>query len=194
MIRSTFAAALIALPAVVSAQSLPLPPPANHAPYRPSPPSPCVDAAHRQFSFWVGSWNVTATGATKVIAHSQITSAYAGCAILEHWAPIGQKADGGSISSYVPAEHAWRQTWVDSSGARAEFKGGWDGQAMVLTGPWPLPDGRARIVRMTYTPGADGSVRQAGEASFDDGRTWTPSFDFTYRPTPGVRPQPFLKR
>jgi hypothetical protein len=101
--------------------------------------------------------------------------------------PIGQ-VGGGSLSSYVKAEHAWRQTWVDSSGSRAEFKGGWNGQAMVLTGPWPMPDGRARLVRMTYTPGADGSVRQAGEQSFDDGRTWRPSFDFTYRRPPASRP------
>ena len=49
---------------------------------------------------------------------------------------------------------------------------------------------------MTYTPGAGGSVRQAGEQSFDDGRTWQPSFDFTYRRDPVSRlaPLPLLKR
>jgi len=34
---------------------------------------------------------------------------------------------------------------------------------------------------MTYSLGADGSVRQHGEASEDHGLTWGPSFDFTYR-------------
>ena len=29
---------------------------------------------------------------------------------------------------------------------------------------------------------ADGSVRQFGEQSTDEGKTWTPSFDLTYRP------------
>jgi len=115
------------------------------------------------------------------VAHSLIESLYGGCAIRENWMPIGQQAGGGSLSSYVASEHAWKQTWVDSSGSRAEFSGGWNGAAMVLTGPWPLPGGRARIVRMTYTPNGDGSVRQAGEDSFDGGRTWKPSFDFTYR-------------
>jgi len=62
-----------------------------------------------------------------------------------------------------------------------EFKGAWDGRAMVLTGDWPGPGGEPNLVRMTYTQGADGSVRQAGQASKDGGRTWTPGFDFTYR-------------
>ena len=57
-----------------------------------------------------------------------------------------------------------------------EFKGGWNGKAMVLTGKWGGP-----LVRMTYTPNPDGSVRQAGEQSTDGGKSWTPSFDFTYR-------------
>ena len=30
---------------------------------------------------------------------------------------------------------------------------------------------------------ADGSVRQFGEQSSDEGKTWVPSFDFTYRPS-----------
>ena len=44
--------------------------------------------------------------------------------------------------------------------------------------------GKPNLVRMTYTKGADGSVRQAGAASRDGGATWAPSFDFTYRPAP----------
>jgi hypothetical protein len=196
MIRPIFTLALIALPALASAQILP--PRADHQPDRkpltPAPRSgPCADPEYHQFDFWVGRWQVVPTGASKQVAASVIEKLYDGCAIRENWIPIGQ-AGGGSLSSYVKAEHAWRQTWVDSSGSRAEFKGGWNGQAMVLTGPWPLPDGRARLVRMTYTPGPDGSVRQAGEASFDDGRSWRPTFDFTYRRAPAViRPQPFLK-
>jgi hypothetical protein len=82
---------------------------------------------------------------------------------------------GGSLNSYAPAQEAWRQTWVGS-----EFKGGWNGQAMVLTGDWPDGD-KARLVRMTYTKGGDGSVRQLGEESRDGGKTWGPAFDFTYR-------------
>lgn len=142
--------------------------------------APCATAEHRQFDFWVGRWNVTPTGQAKVVAHSLIESVYGGCGVRENWMP-NNHADGGSLNAYVAAEHAWRQTWIDSDGSRVDFTGGWTGQAMVLTGEWPEPGGRARRVRMTYTPLPDGSVRQVGEDSFDGGKTWTPDFDFTYR-------------
>jgi len=193
MIRPVLVVALAAaLPALALAQ---LQAPLDRRPASPPPRSAaCVDPEHRQFDFWVGRWSVSPTGQRKVVATSLIEGLYGGCAIRETWMPAGQPG-GGSLSSYVPAERAWRQTWVDSSGARAEFKGGWDGQAMLLTGPWPLPDGRARLVRMTYTPGPDGTVRQAGEASFDDGRTWRPTFDFTYRKAPAkLGPLPIVPR
>ena len=49
---------------------------------------------------------------------------------------------------------------------------------MVITGKWGGP-----LVRMSYSKNADGSVRQWGEQSTDEGKTWAPSFDFTYRPS-----------
>ena len=49
---------------------------------------------------------------------------------------------------------------------------------MVITGKWGGP-----LVRMTYSKSANGSVRQVGEQSTDEGKTWKPSFDFTYRPS-----------
>jgi hypothetical protein len=84
---------------------------------------------------------------------------------------------GGSLSVYVPAEKHWEQFWIDSSGSRAFFTGGWNGSAMVITGKWGGP-----LVRMSYSKNDDGSVRQLGEQSNDEGKSWTPSFDFTYRP------------
>ena len=147
-------------------------------------PNPCAAPEHRQFDFWVGKWNVYPTGKTNLVARSLIESVYSGCGVRENWMPLKPNADGGSLNIYVPAEHAWRQTWIDSSGARVDFKGGWNGRAMVLEGFWPdvLGPGKSATVRMTYTRAADGSVRQLGEASEDGGKTWTPNFDFTYRP------------
>jgi len=55
--------------------------------------------------------------------------------------------------------------------------------AMVLTGLWRgVANGRDGLVRMHYTREAGGAVRQRGEVSTDDGRSWAPSFDLTYRP------------
>ena len=144
-------------------------------------PAACSSPEHRQFDFWVGRWAVSPAGKPNVVAESLIERVYGGCGIRENWMPKNHQ-DGGSLNSYVPVEKAWRQTWIDSSGARVEFVGGWNGKAMVLTGAWPDASGKIRTVRMTYTKAADGSVRQFGEASYDGGRAWTPDFDFIYRP------------
>jgi hypothetical protein len=139
------------------------------------PPPSCTAAEYHQLDFWVGRWDVYPTGADKLVAHSLIEPVY-GCGIRENWMPVG-KAGGGSLSIYVPDEKHWEQFWIDSSGTRAFFTGGWDGKAMVITGKWGGP-----LVRMSYSRNADGSVRQHGEQSTDEGKTWAPSFDFTYRP------------
>jgi hypothetical protein len=136
-------------------------------------PAPCSDQAHHQFDFWVGRWDVY-DPAGKLVAHSLIEPVY-GCGIRENWMPLG-KPGGGSLSIYVPAEKRWEQFWIDSSGSRAIFTGGWNGQAMVIAGRWGGP-----LVRMTYSRSPDGSVRQLGERSADGGKNWSPSFDLRYR-------------
>ena len=59
----------------------------------------------------------------------------------------------------------------------ALFIGGWNGKAMVIEGKWGGP-----LVRITYSANGDGSVRQFGEQSTDEGKSWAPSFDLLYRP------------
>jgi hypothetical protein len=140
----------------------------------------CSSPQSHQFDFWVGHWRVTPTGQPgRHVADSLIEKLYLGCGVRENWAPR-KGGPGGSLNAYVPAEKGWRQTWVDSQGSYVEFKGGWTGKAMVLTGRWPQPGHPGQLTRMTYTKGADGSVRQLGEVSDDDGKTWKPGFDLTY--------------
>jgi hypothetical protein len=69
----------------------------------------------------------------------------------ENWMPLN-KQPGGSLSIYVPEEKRWEQFWIDSSGSRAIFTGGWNGKAMVITGKWAGP-----LVRIwgVETEGAD---------------------------------------
>ena len=43
------------------------------------------------------------------------------------------------------------------------------------------PEVEGALVRMNYRLQTDGQVRQWAEASTDDGKTWTPAFDFLYR-------------
>jgi len=144
----------------------------------------CDTPESRQFDFWVGRWTVSPYAQPeKRVADSLIEKLYAGCGVRETWAPL-KGGGGGSLNSYVPAEKAWRQTWIDSGDSRAEFKGGWTGTAMVLTGVWPQPGHPDQLTRMTYTPLPDGAVRQSGETSDDGGKTWAASFDFLYRKAP----------
>jgi hypothetical protein len=136
----------------------------------------CTTPEHRQFDFWVGKWDVYPTGKDKLVAHSLIESVYNGCGVRENWMPLNNQT-GGSLNIYLPDEKHWEQFWIDSGGTRATFVGGWNGKAMVIQGKWGGP-----LVRITYSKNADGSVRQFGEQSTDEGKTWGPSFDFTYRP------------
>lgn len=145
-----------------------------------APAVDCNDADHRAFDFWIGDWNVSPTGSDLVIAQSRIEK-IVGCAISETYdqsvGPKGRPLNyhGRSISSYVPAKRGWRQFYVDSSGTAATLDGGIVNGAMVFTSTaGPVTN------RMTLKPNADGSVRQQGEAT-TDGKSWTPSYDFTYR-------------
>ncbi len=144
----------------------------------------CTAAQSRQFDFWVGRWQVfRRVDPEHPVAESVIENLYGGCAIRENWLPR-RGAAGGSLSAWVGGDPGWRQTWVDASGAWVEFRGGWNGRAMVLQGRWPQPGQPAQITRMTYTVEADGAVRQLGESSDDGGGSWQASFDFVYRPVP----------
>jgi hypothetical protein len=111
-------------------------------------PAACTDPDHRAFDFWVGAWDVYPVGTDKLVAHSLIERLYGGCAIRENWMPL-RGPGGGSLSSWVPEEKAWRQTWVDSSGARVDFTGAAPAPGrMVLTGPWKdvLGPGKSALV------------------------------------------------
>ena len=143
---------------------------------------PCSAPEHRQFDFWVGRWDVYPPGKNKLVAHSLIESVYGGCGVRENWMPLSNQP-GGSLNIYVPEEKRWEQFWIDSQGSRAIFTGGWNGKAMVIQGKWAGP-----LVRISYTKNADGSVRQFGEQSTDEGKNWAPSFDLTYRPAAASKP------
>lgn len=164
---------LLATLAATLAQTLSAAPP-------PAPPA-CTAIEHRQLDFWVGDWSVTPTGKTKAVASSRIEKLYGGCAIRENWMPISG-SEGGSLSSFYDGR--WRQTWVDAAGSRVDFTGGLVDGKMVMTGYWQgvLGPGKHALIRMTYSRNADGSVRQHGEQSTDEGLSWSTNFDFTYHP------------
>jgi hypothetical protein len=168
------AVVLAAAPAV--GQSISIPPAA-------SPPPACSEPEHRHFDFWVGKWDVYATGKAKLVAHSLIEKLYSGCTIRENWMPLSGNG-GSSLNMYDPGDRRWHQTWQDSHNGRAEFDGGLVDGKMVLLGYWRGVGGPGKDawMRITWTRNGDGSVRQSGYQSDDHGVTWTEAFDLTYRP------------
>lgn len=147
------------------------------------PPPACSAPEHRQFDFWVGSWDVFPTGKTERAATSLVEKLYSGCTIRENWSPVNG-GGGGSLNMYDPADGRWHQTWHGSSNERVEFAGGLVEGAMVLTGYWANAQGPGKhgLVRMTFSKSGDGAVRQLGEISTDHGVSWGSFFDLTYKP------------
>jgi hypothetical protein len=150
------------------------------------PPPPCAAEAFRALDFWIGEWDVYPAGKDTLVAHSRIEKLYSGCAIRENWMPL-RGAGGGSLSGYDPKSGHWHQTWIGASPGVIQFDGGPADGKMVLAGSWPGsgPKGEDGLTRMTYSKLEAGAVRQLGEFSADNGRTWVTTFDFTYRPHAG---------
>lgn len=172
---SFFAAAALLAPLVQEANS-PAPAPTSN---------PCASTEYRAFDFWVGEWDVYETGTDTRVARSRIEKVSNGCAVRETWMPL-RGGGGASLTTFDPKTGTWNQLWVGAQPGRVFFEGGPVDGAMVLTGYWGQdPEGRPSLVRMTYTLGDDGTVRQFGQASIDHGQTWRDSFDLTYRPQVG---------
>ncbi len=143
----------------------------------------CKSPQHRQFDFWVGTWDVSPTGQDKVVARSVIENLYGGCVVRENWMPASG-TPGGSLNTYDPSDGKWHQVWMDASNARVSFDGELVNGSMVLTGNWrgAQKPGQDGLVRMTYSRLDGGAVRQKGDISTDKGASCKPFFDFTYRP------------
>ncbi len=147
----------------------------------PPPPPACESPEHKQFDFWVGEWDVHRSDTNQMIAKSLIEKLYGGCAVRENWMPLNGIGAGGSLNSYRPEEKRWRQVYTGYFNGWADYVGGLQDGAMVITGTQIMPNGTRTPVRITYKRGPGGSVLQIGEQSSDGGKTWTLNYHFTYK-------------
>lgn len=156
----------------------------DSAPSPPSPPKPgeaCGQGHFRDFDFWVGEWDVYGPQG-KLAGRSRIERILGDCAIAEHWRGSGG-TDGRSHNMYDATRGRWTQFWVDNGGNALLLHGGLKDGAMVLQSE----DGSQRI---TWTPQADGRVRQHWESTKDGGQTWTTAFDGWYQKAGSEPPTP----
>ena len=130
----------------------------------------------RQFDFWIGEWAPqNPQGVT--VGTSSIQLILGSCVIFENWnTPV---SSGKSFNLFDTRDGKWHQTWVDARGNMTHYVGGLEGDKMVLVSE-SLSNGKKTLGRMTYSKLADGSVRQHGESSTDEGKTWSTTFDFKY--------------
>jgi hypothetical protein len=138
---------------------------------------PCASPSHRQFDFWLGTWNVTQAG--KVAGQNKIESILNGCAVMESWKGTGG-VTGHSLNIYDSTRDLWHQTWVDSTGSLLTLEGRFKSGAMVLEGVTTDEKGVKARQRITWTAPSANEVRQFWQSSTDDGKTWKTEFDGVY--------------
>jgi hypothetical protein len=139
--------------------------------------NPCrARPEYRQFDFWIGEWAPqNAQGVT--VGTSSIQLILKSCIIFENWNTPASA--GKSFNLYDVKDGKWHQTWVDGSGNMVHYVGGLEGDKMVLVSE-SVQNGKKTLGKMTFSRLPDGNVRQHGENSTDDGKTWTTTFDFKY--------------
>jgi hypothetical protein len=138
----------------------------------------CDASEHRQFDFWLGEWNVR-TPDGKLAGVNSIKSEYGGCVLHERYS-TSRGYSGESLNAYDAGRKVWHQTWVDTDGALLLLEGGLRGSSMVLEGQAVGPKGEITKHRITWTPNADGTVRQHWESSDSKG-AWSTAFDGAYQ-------------
>ena len=169
------AASAVLIMAAFFTITLPAQPPTP--PAAPPPPAPI----NHDFDFWLGEWNVT-TPDGKPAGTNRVESVAGGHGLLENWTgdPAVGGGNGKSLNCYNPARRQWQQFWIGSGGGMLELAGGLHDGSMVLTGQH-LGRGQPILEHISWTPNADGTVRQFWEQSRDAGKTWQPVFDGLYR-------------
>lgn len=151
---------------------------------------PCEkDLIYNQFDFWIGEWNVYDLKGN-LAGTSKITKILDNCVVLEEWTSANKQQglvySGKSFNSYNAATKQWQQNWIDNIGGSTEFLNGYfEKDAMhFISRPFPNGKNTVSVRKLTFYKLKDGKVRQHGEISNDEGKTWTTEYDLEYRPKP----------
>ncbi|MEQ1603393.1 MAG: tetratricopeptide repeat protein [Pyrinomonadaceae bacterium] len=140
--------------------------------------NPCkASPEFRQFDFWIGDWDVKNLQGVPS-GSSSVQLILGQCTIFENWTS-GSGSSGKSFNIYDTKDKKWHQTWVDDKGTFAHYVGGFQDGKMVIVAD-TVSGGKKALAKMTFSRLPNGDVRQFGENSADDGKTWTTSFDLTY--------------
>ncbi len=131
------------------------------------------------FNFWVGEWEVFDNNTGNKAGENSIQPMEAGCLLMERWTSING-GTGTSMNYFNPVTGEWRQLWVSAGRYSIDIVGGLRNGSMVLEGSIYNFGGAVWNFRGTWTPNADGSVRQFFEQFNHDSEVWEPWFDGRY--------------
>jgi hypothetical protein len=143
---------------------------------------PCYQDKHNhEFDFWIGEWDVYVTGTNSYAGHSLIQRISGGCAILENWQSA--ISEGKSLNFIDDSTHKWKQVWVGSypNGKQNFDNGEYKDSVMRFTFTTLDPQGKTLLGKFSFFNEGPAQVRQLNETSSDNGKTWTVSYDFTYK-------------
>ncbi len=149
--------------------------------------SPCAgDKTYRQFDFWLGNWEAFNLKGTKA-GDSKISLILDSCIVLEEWtstsAPGGRSYQGKSFNTYNAVTRQWQQSWVDNVGGSTNyFFGKFEGDKMVFqTAPVKTIKDTVVVMKLSFFNLGPDKVRQLGQISKDNGKTWATLYDLEYR-------------
>lgn len=124
-----------------------------------------------------------AAGGTGPGGRNVIEKVLNGCAIHERFTAAARAGrppyQGFSYSQYDPHERRWRQYYVDTNGRATWFQGGASGNGIILWAMEQAPAG-SYMRRMEVMPQPDGTVRQTGYVTTDNGGSWRRIYDLIY--------------
>ena len=137
------------------------------------------------YDFWIGTWNLTWTGANgqEEKGRNTITKILDGKVIQENFEALegAQKGyKGKSMSVYNPASKTWYQTWVDNQGANINFTGEVDGERKIFKTATQNRNGQQIISRMVFYNITQNSFMWDWESTADGGKTWKLNWRIRY--------------
>ncbi len=148
--------------------------------------SPCAGPEYRDFDFWIGEWEVYGVKGKKA-GDSRISLILDSCIILEEWESASQPGNftykGKSFNTYNKSTKQWQQTWVDNAGYTTHYVYGkyGDNKIEFSTEPFRIHKDTLAIYRLTFYRLGQDKVRQHGEQTKDNGKSWTTQYDLEYR-------------